>query len=405
MRHVTNHPPTPQLPVLIFGTHITALAVLRVLHSRGIESYVVDATKDIIMRSRWYRPAERLLAETSDSDELAEYLRSLTLPHAVLIACSDRWTSALAGLPADVRERFPASVPPLEAVEQFVDKFRFRDLVEGLGIPHPDTIALGDLADLERATAEELAAGFLKPTKSHLFHLEFGTKGFFVTSREEAASLVERASAAGITLMLQEWIPGGPSRSYLIDGFVDLHGNLTTILARRRVRMDPPRIANTASHVTVPLAEVAEAPAMIRMLLEKVHYRGIFNVEVKFDVRDGRFKIIEVNPRPFWHIGHVERAGVDLPWMAYLDAQGLPVTAPAPYRTGRYGLYEISDAAAVLRAWGSFRRPNGPVLGPWLWGDHTLLWWGDLGPGAVDLRRAVRRRVGNALKRLRGAPR
>ena len=400
---MTDHPATPRLPVLIFGTHITALAVLRVFHSRGIESYVVDAAKDIINRSRWYRPAERLLAETSDSDELADYLRSLTLPRAVLMACSDRWTEAVAGLPADVRERFPASVPPLAAVEQFVDKFRFRDLVEGLGIPHPDTIALADLADLDRATEAELAAGFLKPTKSHLFHLEFGTKGFCVTSREEAASLVEQASAAGITLMLQEWIPGDPSRSYLIDGFFDRHGSLTTILARRRVRMDPPRIANTASHVTVPLEEAAEAPAMIQMLLEKVAYRGIFNVEVKFDVRDGRFKIIEVNPRPFWHIGHVERAGVDLPWMAYLDAQGLPVPAPPPYKKGRYGLYEISDANAVLRAWSSFRRPDGPVLGPWLRGDHTLLWWGDMGPGAVDLRRAVRRRVGNVMKRLRGA--
>ncbi len=46
--------------------------------------------------------------------------------------------------------------------------------------------------------------------------------------------------------MLQEWIPGNMSKTILIDGFVDREGTIKTIVARRRVRMDPPRIANTA---------------------------------------------------------------------------------------------------------------------------------------------------------------
>ena len=45
----------------------------------------------------------------------------------------------------------------------------------------------------------------------------------------------------------------------------------------------------------------------------EVGYRGIFSVEFKLDARDGHYKIIEVNPRPFWLIGHIARAGIDLP--------------------------------------------------------------------------------------------
>ncbi len=396
--------PTPRLPVLIFGPHITALGVLRQLARRGIQGYVADATSNIIVRSRWYRPTEPTLPETSDSEALAGFLRSLDIPRAVLIPCSDQWTLAVAGLPPDLRERFPASVPPREAVEQFVDKDRFRMLVDGLGIPHPRSLPIGDPADLDRATDDELSNGFLKPTESFRHNRRFGTKGFFVHSRQEAVELVEQGSAAGITFMLQDWIPGNMSKTVLIDGFIDRAGALKALVARRRVRMDPPMIANTSSDVTIPLGQVSECIEVVRRLLGTVDYRGIFNVEFKFDERDGHFKIIEVNPRPTWYVGHIARSGVDLPGMSYLDAQGLPVTAAGSYQVGRYGLYEILDAAALLRAWRSLRRPEGAVLRPWLTGDHVLFWWSDPMPALADVSQTFRRKAGRTVGRFQRPP-
>jgi predicted ATP-grasp superfamily ATP-dependent carboligase len=126
-------------------------------------------------------------------------------------------------------------------------------------------------------------------------------------------------------------------------------------------------------------------------------------IEFKFDDRDGLFKIIELNARPFWLIGHVERAGVDLPWMSYLDAQGLDVPRPAPYQVGRYGMYEILDAAAIGRALAGRRRPDGPVLKPWLLGDKALFWWSDPMPALGGLGQSVARRLGRAMDRVRGS--
>jgi predicted ATP-grasp superfamily ATP-dependent carboligase len=391
---------TPRLPVLIFGSALTALGVLRLLAERGIQVYVVEATNNVIVRSRWYRAAERTLPETSDSEQLAGLLQSFRMPRAVLVPCSDIWTLAVAGLPIETRQRYPASVAPRQAVEQVVDKDRFRALLDRLGIPYPRTLTLQGPADLDLATDDDLANGFLKPTDSQRHNRLFGTKGFFVHSRPEAARLVERASAAGITFMLQEWIPGNMSKTVLIDGFVDRHGTITTMVARRRVRMDPPKIANTASAVTISLAEVSGATSALTRLLADVEYRGIFNAEFKFDERDRQFKILDVNPRPAWFMSPIARAGVDLPWMSYLDAQELPVPAPASYQVGRHGLYEILDAAAVVRAWSSFHRPEGPVLEPWLKGDHTLFWWRDPMPAVAYVWWSLRQRVSNALGRL-----
>ena len=213
--------PTPPIPVLIFGAHIAALGALRVLSKRGIQCYVVDDTTNIIARSRWHRATKPTLAETSDPKVLATFLRALDLPRAVLLPCSDQWALAVAGLPADLRERFPTSLPPSEAVEHFVDKDKFRLLADRLDLPRPRTLVINGPADLDLASDDDVSNGFLKPTESHLHNRRFGTKGFFIHSREQALRLVEQATASGITFLLQEWIPGGPSHTILIDGFVD----------------------------------------------------------------------------------------------------------------------------------------------------------------------------------------
>ena len=389
------------LPVLIFGPHIAALGVLRALAGRGVPTYVVDDTTNVIVRSRWYRSPGRTLAETSDPEVLADYLRSLDLPGAVLIACSDTWALAVSGLPEDVRERFPASISPRAAIERFVDKDRFRALVDELDIPRPRTQPIHGPADIDRASDEDLANGFLKPTESQAHNRHFRTKGFFIESREQARAIVEEGAAAGVTFMLQEYIPGDTSKTFLLDGFVDRHGTLSSIVARRRVRMDPPLLANTCSDETIPLGRLEACLPALRRIFATVGYRGIFNVEFKLDERDGRFKIIEVNARPFWLIGHIAKAGADLPWMSYLDAQDLPVPTPVPYQIGRFGMYEIPDATAIGRALVAGRRPVGPILRPWLLGDKALFWWSDPMPAIGGVGQLVGRRMGRVVERVR----
>ncbi len=388
-----------QVPALIFGAHIAALGVLRVLSTRGIPCYVVDETSNIITGSRWYRPAERKLAETYDSGVLAEYLQSLRLPRAVLIPCSDNWSLAVSGLPAAMRERFLTSIPPHETVQTFVDKDRFRALVERLDIPRPRSIPLRGPEDLEHFTDDQLRNAFFKPTEPQLHQAHFGTKGSFVESRQAAERLMRVASAAGISFLVQEWIAGNMAATVLVEGFVDHNGRIVGMVARRRLRVAPPMIGNTVSSVTIPLSEVEGALPGLRRLLAETRYRGGFNVEFKFDVRDGAFKILELNARPAWYVATIASAGLDIPWSIYLDAQGLPVESPAVYRAGRYGLYEFRDAVALMRYVKALRLPEGAVLGPWIWGDHTVFWWSDPMPALKGMWQILERRLGPALGR------
>ena len=380
------------LPVIVMGSHLAALGTLRVLARRGIPVQVLDQTEDIITRSRWYRPTSETLAETADPEVLAATLRRLDVPDAVLLPCSDTWTAAVAGLPDDLRTRYLTSLSSPDAIASFVDKERFASLTERLDVARPRTIRITSPADLERIPdVEGVERWFLKPTESQRHNRRFGTKGMFVSSLAEAAEHVRLAAEAGITFLLQEWIPGDPSQTVLIDGFYDRHGRLDALVARRRVRMYPPRLANTCCGVTIPIGDVADAVDTVRTVLESVSYRGMFNIECKYDARDGRHKIIEVNPRPFWFIAQIAAAGVDLAHMAYLDAQELPVPAVPSYRLGRYSTYELVDAKAVVAAWRHARWPDGSLLRSWVSGDRALFWWGDPRPALRGLQLALSR--------------
>src|SRR5712672_835756 len=165
-RNVAQDRTIPRLPVLVLGKSITALGVLRILAGHGLKPYGVEATSDVITASRWYEPTTTRMPETSDGTLLGRFLESLPMQEAVLFPCSDGWSSAVAGLTPDVRARYHASVSPLEAVHQFVDKDRFRQLVQRLGVPAPRTFPIETPADLDRLTAADLQGAFLKPTDS-----------------------------------------------------------------------------------------------------------------------------------------------------------------------------------------------------------------------------------------------
>jgi predicted ATP-grasp superfamily ATP-dependent carboligase len=99
--------------------------------------------------------------------------------------------------------------------------------------------------------------------------------------------------------------------------------------------MFPVDFGNSTLMVSVPLEEVAPAVESLRVLLPDLEYRGVFSAEFKRDERDGLFKLLEVNVRPWWFVEFAAMSGVDVCTMAYRDALGLDVDPVFDYRTGR----------------------------------------------------------------------
>ena len=363
------------VPVLVLGSGVTLTGVLRTLRRANIPCFAVSDVVDFASRSRWYRRLPSEFHGRPKPWQLASFLQTVPLERAMLLPCSDDWVRAVAALPDSLAERFPSSTAPLAAVDIMVDKWRFATWLERLGIPHPQTRLVRSAREMEALAEADFAGRFLKPLCSVEFSRKHGVKGFLVQNRAEAMRVTE------YPILLQEYSPGPPTAGCFVEGFMDRNGRVRARFARRRLRMYPSRLGNSSLMVSVPVEELAEASATLDQLLQAVGYRGIFSAEFKYDLRDRRYKIIEVNARSWWYVEFAARCGVDVCQLAYRDALGLPLETVATYRVGRRCLHLAND----FRAYCEQRKAGGMSLWswiqPWLGAEDGLLRWNDPGPG------------------------
>ena len=79
--------------------------------------------------------------------------------------------------------------------------------------------------------------------------------------------------------------------------------------------------------------------------LKSIDYSGLVEIEFKYDARDGKYKILDVNPRVWTWNAIGERAGVDFAYVQWQLAMGESV-APSRGRAGAAWMYLSKDIAA-----------------------------------------------------------
>jgi len=365
-------------PAIIFGGYKTALGVIRSLGRAGIPQYLISEHPDFSARSRWARRfPEGLLLSPSPSC-IDDILATLPLDEAVLIPCSDHWTRALTKFKSSPDKRFHTSLPTAEVNDILADKKTLSALLKRLGIAQPKTVSIASQSDLSEAMSGETDRDwFLKPCDSQAFLKRFGQKAYRVGTLEEAWRMYTRIADAGLEVLLQEYVPGGADQHFFVDGFVDRHGEIRTLFARRRKRMYPVDFGDSSYMTSVPLDEVAEAAAGIRTLFADMPYRGIFSVEFKQDPRDGRFRLIEVNTRPWAMNEFATNSGVDVIVMSYRDALGDDIPELARYQVGRSSAVLMEDVSAGFKLIRRGELGVGEWLGDMLRSEWTLFSWDD----------------------------
>jgi predicted ATP-grasp superfamily ATP-dependent carboligase len=394
--------PREPIPALVLGSGVTALGVIRVLSRRGIPSLSLSGGSGPERRSRWFKPAPDLKPASEEgpgagdpSVELTDYLQGGPLNRAVLFPCSDETVLEVAGLDTKLSERFPAFVPPLPALETFIDKGRFLDVLVSEEVPHPAThleVDAGELAALFRATDGPL---FLKPRHSHLLQRKLGVKALRSESLEGLQSAADTLLGHGIDFVVQEYVPGPASNHYFLDGFVGPKGTVLATFGRQRLRMYPLDFGNSSLMVSVPLDEVREAADHLHRLLARLDYQGIFSAEFKLDPRDGVFRILEVNARPWWYIEFAARCGVDVASLSYRAALGEPIGPVESYRSGKRLSYPYYDFFACFSESTSFPVAMARFLGPLMTAQQPVFTWDDPWPGIA----AAGRTAGGFLRR------
>ena len=146
-------------------------------------------------------------------------------------------------------------------------------------------------------------------------------------------------------MIVPEVIPGDEQSLYHLGGYFDDHSEPLGIFLQRKIR-NCPEMYGIGS-----LAEGSWDPDIMHAgmkFMKDIGYKGIGVVEMKKDPRDGRYKVLEVNARPWTQLWLVTRSGVNLPYMAYLDMLGQTVEKVTVYRPGLKWLCMSEDFSTCL---------------------------------------------------------
>jgi D-aspartate ligase len=332
---------------LILGGAHGSLAVARSLGRRGIPVWFVTHDHPIAKYSRyvgrsfdWTGPSHRGAAEW-----LVEFSAKHRLERWALFAGGDEEVRLVARNHAMLGRAYRVTTPPWEIVGIACDKRLTHEHARAVGVDSPWS--------RYPRNREEVAAldcrfpVILKP-RVHLGRNAFSAaKAWRVDDRpallaryDEAAALV---GAEGIAI--QELIPGGGDVQFSYAAVWSTGASVASLVARR-ARQYPVEFGVTSTFVeTIEQAAVEQAADRF---LASIGFSGLVELEFKYDVRDGRYKLLDVNPRAWTWIALAGAAGLDFPWMQWWLARGESVV-PSRGRTGVAWTHTSRDIVSAAK--------------------------------------------------------
>jgi len=307
--------------VLVLGMNITGLSVIRSLGRRGVPVTGTDYDpRRIGFRSRYCRellcPHPRY-AEDRFLKFLVERARAAKARIA-LIPTNDEFLLCVSRNRAVLDEHFVHNLPSKETIENLTDKESFHHVSRNHNYPVPRTYFPNEEDTLyEIAEAVEYPC-LIKP-KYGFSSQELGVKAIRVDSKDDLVPAYSRLAGKSDDLMVQEVVPGDEGQQYSLYSYISRDSGVVAAMTSRKLRQMPVHFG-VGTHVVT-----CDEPAMKELglaLLTELHYTGLSEIEFKKDCRDGHFKIIEVNARPWLQISLGEKCGVDFPWLSYMDTIG-----------------------------------------------------------------------------------
>ncbi len=311
-----------QSGAIVIGGDYRGLGVVRSLGRRGIPVWVLHDEHYLACLSRFTQRSFAWPTDGTNMEQIA-YLLDLATTYQLdgwsLFPTGDETAALIARHHETLSQRFRLTTPPWHLFRWAYDKRLTYRLAARLGIDCPWTRYPRD-----RATLLDLECPFpviIKPAIKPQANALTVAKAWRADDRQE---LLEKYDAARELLdpkllMIQELIPGG-GEDQLSVAALCVAGQPRARIVARRIRQFPMDFGRASTFV-----ETIDDPALettATRVLSALRYSGLIEVEFKRDPRDGRPKLLDMNPRVWgWHtLG--QRAGADFAHLQWRLSQG-----------------------------------------------------------------------------------
>lgn len=233
----------------------------------------------------------------------------------LVLGCGDNYLTAISANLGKYPANVVAPYVPLGQMEELIHKERFYEMCEQYGIDYPRTFVYkkGMGHDFELPFDGPFA---VKPAESatywdHPFDTQ--RKGYIAKTRDQVEQILDDVYAHGYedSMIIQDFIPGGDENMRVLTCYSGQDGKVRLMCLGHVLLEEHTRhgVGNHAVIITEPNDALCET---FRRFLEDIHFVGFSNFDIKYDVRDGKFKAFEINCRQGRSNYYVTGAGYNL---------------------------------------------------------------------------------------------
>ncbi|MDO5118939.1 MAG: hypothetical protein Q4D48_02540 [Coriobacteriales bacterium] len=293
----------PFVPILL-GTEVGVYGMARAFwEAYGVKSYAYGTFP--LTPTRHSKFIEQRCDEGfAEPDRFVEILNrdAGTFGDAIplVIPCGDDYSLLLSAHKNELDPRLVAITSDAGVLDELNNKSRFYALCERAGVPYPRAVTISGMDDLPN----ELPFPFpvaVKPTDAASYReheFEGQKKAFIIEDRAMLEETIRRVYASGYDaqLVIQDFVPGDDSNMRTMNGYVRQDGSVA-LLALGRPILEDPEPMRIGNYVAIISYGDERLYATVEQLLSHIHYFGYFNLDMKYDPRDGSYKLLDFNPR------------------------------------------------------------------------------------------------------------
>ncbi|UCH92188.1 MAG: hypothetical protein JSV88_18075 [Candidatus Aminicenantes bacterium] len=382
-------------PAVIFGLNETGLAIGRSLGRHGIKVYGISHSKGIAYYSKYINGQvfpHPIYQESEFIKKIDKFCQEFQ-KKPILFIDSDEYLMFYAKNSSFIDKHFLSNLPDAELVKSILDKYTQYKLAIHSDINVPKTIFVDNVERINEIKKDLEYPVFVKARDVNIWRkMVSGTKkGFIINDKNELIEKLKSLDKNNVPVIIQEIVKSPDNQNYKICVYISSAGDYKLVFTLRKIHQYPIHFGIGSSVMSYKYPLLVETGLK---LFSSIGYRGVGSAEFKYDEKDSKLKLIEINPRYWQQNSLADFCGMNFPLMDYQEAAG---QSPGKIEFFRENLKWVNlylDFTSYLE----YKKEGEITFSKWLRdlkGEKTIsyLSWDDITPLFLRLFRISIRRV------------
>lgn len=294
-------------PVII-GTDINAYNVARSFHMAfGVKSKLFGNMKLIPVKHSKICDTTEVDGFYKDEvmvDTLVNYAKDNEQLNLILFAASENYVHRIFSNYEVLSKYYVIPYASPEMGLYYSDKMNFYKVCEEKGFPYPKVQRVNK--DIYKTTEINLSFPLiLKPIESSdYFELNFEgkEKAYILKNKEDYDKAISDVYENGYAhdMLLQEFVAGPVTNEYVLNVYSDSSGKVR-LLSLGQIILDHPDSGLRGNYLAIASIkdseEIKQLYADIQAFLEDIKFKGLANLDFKWDENEKTFKVLDFNLR------------------------------------------------------------------------------------------------------------